>query len=118
MVKHNFKKLLIWQESLELVIETYNPTKTFPKGEKFGLASQLNRCSVSIPSKIAEGTSKSSVKHFKIFLETSLGSAFEWETQIIIAHRLSYITQEKFNELENKIARIQNMIYKFKSSMT
>ncbi len=80
MVKHNFKKLLIWQESLELVIETYEITKNFPSEEKFGLSSQLNRCSVSIPSNIAEGTSKSSEKHFKNYLETSLGSAFEWET--------------------------------------
>jgi len=117
MVKHNFKKLLIWQESLELVIETYKTTKTFPKGEKFGLASQLNRCSVSIPSNIAEGTSKSSAKHFKTFLETSLGSAFEWETQIIIAFNLGYITQERFEELENYIVRIQNMIYKFMASL-
>ncbi len=56
-MKHNFKKLIIWQESLELVIETYKMTKTFPSEEKFGLTSQLNRCSVSIPSNIAEGTS-------------------------------------------------------------
>lgn len=64
-VKHNFKKLIIWQESLELVIETYKTTKTFPSEEKFGLTSQLNRCSVSIPSNIAEGTSKSSEKLFR-----------------------------------------------------
>jgi len=79
-MKHNFKKLIIWQESIELVIETYKTTKTFPSQEKFGLSSQLNRCSISIPSNIAEGTSKSSKKHFKNYLETYLGSAFEWET--------------------------------------
>lgn len=78
-VKHNFKKLIIWQESLELVIETYKTTKTFPSEEKFGLTSQLNRCSVSIPSNIAEGTSNSSEKHFKNYLETALGSVFEWK---------------------------------------
>jgi len=65
-VKHNFKKLIIWQESLELVIETYKTTKTFLSEEKFGLTSQLNRCSVSIPSNIAEGTSKSSKNILKI----------------------------------------------------
>ena len=84
MTKHNFKKLLIWQESMKLVVETYALTKSFPNEEKFGLISQLNRCSVSIPSNIAEGTSKSTEKHFKTYLETSLGSAFEWETQIRI----------------------------------
>ena len=50
MTKHNFKKLLIWQESMSLVVETYDLTKKFPSEEKFGLISQLNRCSVSIPS--------------------------------------------------------------------
>tara|TARA_R110002096_G_scaffold209470_1_gene396629 strand:- start:296 stop:568 length:273 start_codon:yes stop_codon:yes gene_type:complete len=77
MTKHNFKKLLIWQESMSLVVETYDLTKKFPSEEKFGLISQLNRCSVSIPSNIAEGTSKGTIKHFKSYLETALGSAFE-----------------------------------------
>ena len=114
MIKHNFKKLLIWQESIELVVDTYKMTNKFPENEKFGLISQLNRCAVSIPSNIAEGTSKGSAKHFNIFLENALGSSFEWETQIIIALKVGYINQDTFNDLENKINRIQNMIYKFK----
>ena len=117
MIKHNFKKLLIWQESIELVIDTYKITSKFPNHEKFGLTSQLNRCSVSIPSNIAEGTSKSTAKHFNTFLENALGSSFEWETQIIIAFRIGYINQEMFNNFENRINRIQNMIYKFKTSI-
>ncbi|MFK5879096.1 MAG: four helix bundle protein [Flavobacteriaceae bacterium] len=116
-MQHNFKKLIIWKESLELVIETYKMTNKFPNEEKFGLTSQLNRCSVSIPSNIAEGTSKSSSKHFKTFLETSLGSAFEWETQIIIAFKIGYISQEKFKEVENRINKIQNMIYNFMNKL-
>jgi four helix bundle protein len=116
-MNHNFRKLLIWQESLELVSETYEITKKFPQDERFNLISQLNRCSVSIPSNIAEGTSKNTVKHFRVYLETTIGSAFEWETQIIIAKRLNYINQEKFNHLENKIKRLQNMIYKFANSL-
>lgn len=117
MVKHNFRKLKIWKESLELVFETYRLTKTFPVDERYGLSSQLNRCSVSIPSNIAEGSSKSSDKHFKTFLETSLGSAFEWETQIIIAKELEYITNDKFNELEKSIHEIQKMISGFKEKL-
>jgi len=117
MIKHNFKKLIIWKNSLELVFETYRLTKTFPSDERFGLISQFNRCSVSIPSNIAEGTSKSSEKHFKTFLETALGSAFEWETQIIIAKGLNYITEEKFNELEKNINDIQKMISSFKDKI-
>jgi len=117
VVKHNFKKLRIWQESLELVIDTYKMTKSFPTEEKFGLISQLNRCSVSIPSNIAEGTSKSSDKHFKTYLENSLGSAFEWETQIIIAYKIKYINKEKFDKYSNRILKIQKMISKFKDSL-
>ena len=117
MVKHNFKKLLIWKHSLELVFETYKVTKTFPTEERFGLTSQLNRCSVSIPSNIAEGSSKSSEKHFKTFLETALGSAYEWETQIIIAKGLNYITEENFNQLEKNINDIQKMISSFKDKI-
>ena len=113
MDRHNFKKLKIWQEGMELVVETYKLTKTLPEKEKYGLVSQLNRCSVSIPSNIAEGTSKSSEKHFRTFLEVSLGSAFEWETQIIIAKKLEYISENQFNELENRITQLQKMISGF-----
>ena len=117
MKRHNFKKLKIWQEGVALVIETYKTTKTFPSEEKFGLISQLNRCSVSIPSNIAEGTSKSSEKHFKNFLETSLGSTFEWETQIIIAEKLKYISSDEFEELETRIIQLQKMISGFISKL-
>ena len=79
-----------------LVKETYSFTKCFPEYEKFSLVTQLNRCAVSIPSNIAEGTSKSTLKHFKRYLEISRGSAFEWETQLIIAYNEKYISEEKF----------------------
>ena len=117
MVKHNFRKLKIWENSIKLVYKTYRVTKTFPIDEKFGLTSQLNRCSVSIPSNIAEGSSKSSNKHFKSYLEISLGSAFEWENQIIIAHGLEYIDKEEYNELIININEIQKMIFSFKEKL-
>ncbi|WP_040278101.1 four helix bundle protein [Psychroserpens damuponensis] len=114
---HNFKKLKIWNESMELVSESYKITRSFPKFETYGLMSQMNRCAVSIPSNISEGTSKSSNKHFSNYLEHSLGSAFEWETQLNVAFNESYISEEKFKELENKIKQIQKMISSFKSRL-
>jgi len=114
---HNFKKFIIWKESMNLVSENYKVTNNFPDFEKFSLASQMNRCSVSIPSNIAEGSSKKSNKHFSVFLEHSLGSAFEWETQLIIAFNESYFSKEKFMELEQKIKQIQKMISGFQSSL-
>ncbi|PWK17876.1 four helix bundle protein [Xanthomarina spongicola] len=103
---------------MQLVSESYKLTRCFPKFETYGLMSQMNRCAVSIPSNISEGTSKSSDKHFATYLEHSLGSAFEWETQLNVAFNESYISEEKFKELEQKIKQIQKMISSFKSGLT
>jgi four helix bundle protein len=103
---HNFKKLKIWTESMELVSESYKLTRSFPKYETYGLMNQMNRWAVSIPSNISEGTSKSSNKHFNKYLEDCLGSAFEWETQLIVAFNENYLSEEKFKELEQKIKEI------------
>jgi len=113
MANHNFKNLKIWQEGISLVDETYDIISQFPSLEKFNLIQQLIRCSVSIPSNIAEGTSKSTDRHFKKYLDDSLGSAFEWETQIIIAERRKYINKEQFKLLEGKIQQLQKMISGF-----
>ena len=82
---HNFKKLNIWVNAMSLVKDVYLLTSNFPKEEKFGLISQINRCSISIPSNIAEGSSRSSNKEFSHFIKIALGSLFELETQIILS---------------------------------
>lgn len=117
MKRHNFKNLKIWQESIKLVSNTYTLTKTFPDFEKYGLSNQLNRCAVSIPSNISEGSSKSTNKHFNKFLENSLGSAYEWETQLIVAFNEKYLDKSKFKELEEKIITIQRMISGFQDTL-
>jgi len=113
MGRHNFKKMKIWQNSIAFVSDSYALTKTFPEIEKFNLVIQMNKCAVSIPSNISEGSSKSTDRHFKNYLETSLGSAFEWETQLIVAFNEGYLNGIKFKELENKILPIQKMIGSF-----
>lgn len=114
---HNFKKLKIWQDSISLVHDNYKLTRTFPDLERFGLVVQMNRCAVSVPSNIAEGSSKSTDRHFNKYLEDSLGSAFEWETQLIVAFNENYLSEEKFKELEQKIIQIQKMISRFQSGL-
>ncbi len=114
---HNFRKLTIWKEGIEFVKETYSITRTFPKSETYSLISQIQRCSISIPSNIAEGTSKGTNKHFLQYLETALGSAFEWETQLIISYEVNYISKETFSHLENKIQAIQGMITRFMENL-
>ena len=113
MKRHNFKKLHIWQEAIDLVTLNYTFTATLPDYEKFGLKSQLNRCSVSIASNISEGTSKRTNKHFIKYLEDSLGAAFEWETQMIICKNLKFLSNETFIKFENKIQKLQQKISNF-----
>lgn len=114
---HNFRKLKIWQEGMVIVSDTYKMTRTFPDFEKYGLTSQMNRCAVSIPSNVAEGSSKSTDKHFGRYLETSLGSSFEWETQLIIAFKEGYIKEEVYKDFENRIQQLQKMISRFQGGL-
>ncbi len=91
----NFRELKIWDNSMQIIIPIYIITSKFPLEERFGLTSQMRRASVSIASNIAEGCSRNSNKEFRRFLEISLGSAYELETQSIIAGELGYISKEQ-----------------------
>lgn len=81
----NFKQLKIWQKGFEIATKKYLLTEHFPVQEKFGISSQLTRAAISIPSNIAEGSSRSSEKDYMRFLAIALGSCFEAETQLLIA---------------------------------
>lgn len=116
-MKHNFKKLNIWKLAIELANDTYILTDCFPKNEEFGLKSQLRRCSVSVASNIAEGSSRSSNKDFNRFLEISLGSLYELQTQIIISSNRSYFDLSKLENIENKITELQRMISGFQKNL-
>jgi four helix bundle protein len=83
----NFKDFDIWNQGIELAVRAYELTKQLPREEIYGLSSQIKRAVVSIPSNIAEGCSRETDKDFKKFVQISLGSAFELETDLIIAHR-------------------------------
>ncbi|MCL2413851.1 MAG: four helix bundle protein [Bacteroidales bacterium] len=85
------KDLECWKQSVDFVVEVYEITKLFPKEELFGLAQQMRRCAVSIPSNIAEGCSRKGYAETIQFLYIAIGSASELETQLIIANKLGYI---------------------------
>ncbi len=114
---HNHKNLKIWQRSMDLVELVYRETSKFPQEEKYGLTSQLQRAAVSIPSNIAEGTSRASQKEFKHFLSISLGSSYEVGTQIELAKRLSIIDQEKAEEILTELDQVEKMIIGFMKSL-
>ncbi|MBR3565466.1 MAG: four helix bundle protein [Paludibacteraceae bacterium] len=114
---HNFRKLQIWIDGMNLVDDIYNATDKFPKHELFGLASQMQRSATSVPSNIAEGSGKSSNKDFARFLSISVGSLFELETQVLIAERRGYIDSSQSQDLQNKIIRLEKMINTFKEKL-
>ncbi|MBM4167169.1 MAG: four helix bundle protein [Ignavibacteria bacterium] len=106
----NFRTLNIWQQGIEIVKEIYLLVEGLPKEEKYGLKSQMCRAAVSIPSNIAEGCSRNSEIEFKRFLEMSLGSAFELETQLLITQELKLILKEKVDNVLILLTKEQKML--------
>ena len=107
---NNFRKLDIWKKAIELTKLIYKITVAFPITEKYGLKSQIQRASVSVASNIAEGSSRRSEVDFARFLEMSIGSAFEVETQLIIAKELGYISKSNYESILSHIQILQKQI--------
>jgi four helix bundle protein len=114
---HNFRNLKIWQKSIELTTEIYLLTSKFPDKEKFGLISQINRCVVSIPSNIAEGSGRKSEKEFEQFLNISISSSYELETQLTISKNINYLKENDYEQIIIKIEEIQKMIQGLKKTI-
>jgi four helix bundle protein len=94
VMKSSYRDLRIWKEGVDLALAVYRASAGFPKHEAYGLASQMRRAAVSIPSNIAEGKGHSSNGDFGRFLLHARGSLLELQTQIVIARDLQYLTQE------------------------
>jgi four helix bundle protein len=106
----SYRDLVAWQKSLDLVLEVYRCTQTFPKTEMYGLVSQLRRAAVSVPSNIAEGHARLSTGEFKQFLGHALGSLMEVETQILIAQGLGYVEAGASTGLLERTAEIGKVV--------
>ncbi|MFK8287990.1 four helix bundle protein [Capnocytophaga canimorsus] len=112
----SYKELVVWQKSMDLVKRVYEVTRLFPEEEKFGLTSQIRRSAVSIPSNIAEGWGRGSLRSCLNFLRIAQGSLFELETQIYIAKGLGFSSDSHIEELISEIGKmIGSMIFKMKS---
>ncbi len=107
---HNHQKLDVWRRSYELAKSVYRSAMSFPSDERFGLAAQMKRSSVSIPSNIAEGSAQDSAKAFAHFLRIALGSAFELETQISLASDLAYVRGAESRELRFEVDGVKRML--------
>ncbi len=108
-----FRDLLVWQKSMDLVTNCYTISADFPTDEQFGLTSQTRRCSISIPSNISEGFGRGTNKDYYRFLTISLGSLFEFQTQVEIAYNLNYISSENFNKLYEDSRELERMLSSF-----
>lgn len=114
---HNYKKLNVWISSISLVKNIYNLTRKFPKEEMFILTQQLRRATISIPSNIAEGAGRNSNAQFKNFLQISIGSCFEVETQLIISKELDYISEEELETISKELDSIMKMNHNLQKTL-
>ena len=105
-----YKKLHVYQKSLNWVIDVYSLVKKFPDTERYALSNQVRRAAVSVSSNIAEGMSRSSAKEVNHFLEISYGSLMEVQSQMEIAELLSYISKNELKTLEPKTEEIAKML--------
>ncbi|TCD27266.1 four helix bundle protein [Pedobacter psychrodurus] len=114
---NNLRELKIWSKAIVLAVDVYKATSTFPTDERFGLISQARRAAVSIPSNIAEGAGRNSVKEFNNFLGIANGSSYELQTQLIIANKLAILESEILDPLLTQIDELQKMTYSFQQML-
>jgi|SRR5690606_6703240 len=106
----SFEKLDVWKEAIKLAVKTYKTTHLFPNDEKFGLTSQMRRCSVSVSSNIAEGTARLTSKDKAHFMTLAYSSAIELLNQAIISKELDFISNDEYLTIREDIESITNKI--------
>lgn len=114
----SYKELIVWQKAYQLTLDIYSVTKKFPKEELFGLVSQMRRCSVSIPSNLAEGNMRGGNKEHIQFIRIAYGSGAELETQLLLARDLKYIENKEYNELISLLSEVMKMLNKLITTLS
>lgn len=109
-VIRDFKDLEVWQRAMDLVVEVYTLTKSFPSDERYGLTAQLRRAAVSAPSNIAEGRGRFGLGGFLYHLSVANGSLMELETQVLIAGRLEYMKQVDEKTVLDRTAEVRRLL--------
>jgi len=115
---NDYRNLKNWEKAMVLTELVYTLVKELPPDEKFGLVSQIKRCSISIPSNIAEGAGRNSKKEFIHFLSITNGSTTELETQLILMNRLKFISEADIKEAMVLCKEIRNMNFALQRSLT
>ena len=113
----NFKDLRVWQLAVNWTDKVFDVAESFPSEQRYVLGNQLTRSSLSVPSNIAEGSLRGSKKEFARFVNIARGSLAEAETQIIIAKKRRYISDDDYSEFETTILSLHKMLFKLLKSL-
>ncbi len=116
-MNHNFKNLNIWKLGIDLARLVYKVSKQFPVDERYGITSQMRRSAVSLPSNIAEGCGLGTNKQLVHYLDISLGSSCELETQTILAHDFGYLNTSDYEEIIKMLGEFQRRTRTFKDTL-
>lgn len=106
----SFKELKVWQKAVQLVTETYNLTQAFPRGELYGLTSQMRRSSVAIPANIAEGYKRNHLREYIQFLSIASAPTAELETHLLIAKNLNFISEPQHGKIDALLTEVSKML--------
>jgi four helix bundle protein len=117
MGSQSYRDLVVWQKSMALCVQIYKTCEAFPKSELYGLADQMKRAAVSVPSNIAEGQGRQHIKEFLNFVSVANGSLAELDTQRILAENLNFITPEKSASLDEGITEVRKMLYMLRAKL-
>ena len=109
------KDLVVWQKSMDLVVLVYKLVQQLPKSEQYALSDQIRRAAISIPSNIAEGKSRNSIKEYKQFIGIAKGSVAELETQLLICERIGYFNKEEISNTLGLLDEVSKMLTKLNS---
>lgn len=115
---YSFERLEVWKEAIQLAVKTYKTTDLYPSEEKFGLTSQMRRCSVSISSNIAEGTARLTNKDKAHFMTIAYGSTLELLNQAILSKELNFISEENYKNIRLDVESITNKINALRNHFT
>jgi four helix bundle protein len=111
--RRDYRDLVLWQRAMELAAEVHRATLKLPKHEMFGMAAQLRRAAVSVPSNIAEGSGRRTTREFIAFLHIARGSLSELKTQLILARAVGYLADtdlSKADLLSDEVGRLLNAV--------
>lgn len=106
----SFQDLEVWQKAMDLVVESYRASKSFPSDERYGLTAQIRRSAVSVPSNIAEGRGRFGLGGFLYHLSVATGSLMELETQFLIAQRLEYLEPADARTVFERTAEVRRLL--------